>query len=163
RAFGVGATDVVHRPISRRDILDVVGRDAAAPAIQIPVPQVAAPQSAAGEFAPANAPGAVAASRSLQDVFTTVTDGGKLDVESVQAASTAIVNELEAQGLASWVDTVRTHHSQTYQHCLLVTGIAVAFGLHLGFPQVERQRLSFAGMLHDVGKARIPVSILEKP
>jgi len=27
----------------------------------------------------------------------------------------------------------------------------------------DRQRLSFAGMLHDIGKARIPLAILEKP
>jgi putative nucleotidyltransferase with HDIG domain len=58
---------------------------------------------------------------------------------------------------------VRTQHSQTYQHCLLVTGLAVAFGQQLGLSKADRQRLSFAGMLHDIGKARIPLAILEKP
>jgi putative nucleotidyltransferase with HDIG domain len=51
----------------------------------------------------------------------------------------------------------------TYQHCLLVTGLAVAFGQQLGVSRSDRQRLSFAGMLHDIGKARIPLAILEKP
>jgi HD-GYP domain-containing protein (c-di-GMP phosphodiesterase class II) len=45
----------------------------------------------------------------------------------------------------------------------LVTGVAVAFGQSLGISAADRQRLSFAGMLHDIGKARIPISILEKP
>ncbi len=63
----------------------------------------------------------------------------------------------------AWIDTVRTHHSMTYQHCLLVTGLAVAFGQQIGVSRADRQRLSFAGMLHDIGKARIPLAILEKP
>lgn len=41
--------------------------------------------------------------------------------------------------------------------------MAVAFGQHLGFSQIDRRRLAFAGMLHDIGKARVPIEILEKP
>ena len=55
------------------------------------------------------------------------------------------------------------HHSQTYQHCLLVTGVAAAFGQQIGLGEADRRRLSHAGMLHDIGKARIPLAILEKP
>ena len=44
-----------------------------------------------------------------------------------------------------------------------MTGLAVAFGQELGVSRADRQRLSFAGMLHDIGKARIPLAILEKP
>jgi putative nucleotidyltransferase with HDIG domain len=73
------------------------------------------------------------------------------------------VSQIGEQGLAGWIDTVRKHHSQTYQHCLLVTGLAVAFGQHIGVGHADRMRLSFAGLLHDIGKARIPVTILEKP
>jgi putative nucleotidyltransferase with HDIG domain len=70
---------------------------------------------------------------------------------------------MEAHGLASWIDTVRKHHGQTYQHCLIVTGVAVAFAQHLGLSRPDQLRLSFGAMLHDIGKARIPGSILEKP
>jgi putative nucleotidyltransferase with HDIG domain len=58
---------------------------------------------------------------------------------------------------------VRHHHSQTYQHCLLVTGVAVTFGRQLGFSNVDKRKLAFAGLLHDIGKAKIPLAILEKP
>ena len=44
-----------------------------------------------------------------------------------------------------------------------MTGVAVAFAQHLGFAQKDRVRLSLAGMVHDIGKAKIPVAILEKP
>jgi len=42
-------------------------------------------------------------------------------------------------------------------------GVAVTFGQQIGLSRADRQRLSFAGMLHDIGKARIPLAILEKP
>jgi HD-GYP domain-containing protein (c-di-GMP phosphodiesterase class II) len=41
--------------------------------------------------------------------------------------------------------------------------LAAAFGQQIGLSRADRQRLSFAGMLHDIGKARIPLAILEKP
>ena len=86
-----------------------------------------------------------------------------MDASKVTTASAAVVDEIESKGLSSWIDIVRKHHSQTYQHCLLVTGVAAAFGQHLGLAMADRNRLSFAGMLHDVGKAMVPVAILEKP
>ena len=70
---------------------------------------------------------------------------------------------MEANGLASWIEAVPKHHSQTYQHCLLVTGVAVGFGRQLGLSGADQRQLSFAGMLHDIGKGRIPVELLEKP
>src|SRR5262249_24810449 len=56
-----------------------------------------------------------------------------------------------------------TPAGQTYQHCLLVTGIAVTFGRQLGFSDSDKRKLAFAGLLHDIGKAKIPLAILEKP
>jgi HD-GYP domain-containing protein (c-di-GMP phosphodiesterase class II) len=81
----------------------------------------------------------------------------------VQSASETVVSHIEAEGLVRWIDIVRQHHSLTYQHCLLVTGVAVTFGRHLGFPSCDKRKLAFAGLLHDIGKAGVPVALLEKP
>jgi putative nucleotidyltransferase with HDIG domain len=59
--------------------------------------------------------------------------------------------------------TVRRHHEGTYQHCLLVTGLVVDFGLSLGVPKIDIERLYTSAMFHDVGKARIPLAVLDKP
>src|SRR4029077_11116903 len=108
-------------------------------------------------------PGVIVAADTLRGIFAAACTGAVPDQGAIQSAGDAVVGQLEAQGLAAWIDTVRAHHSQTYQHCLLVTGLAVAFGQQLGVSRADRQRLSFAGMLHDIGKARIPLAILEKP
>jgi putative nucleotidyltransferase with HDIG domain len=75
----------------------------------------------------------------------------------------AVADSLADMGVERWMRGVRKHHSQTYQHCLLVTGLSVAFARHLGFSERDIARVSLGGLLHDLGKARIPLEILEKP
>jgi putative nucleotidyltransferase with HDIG domain len=98
----------------------------------------------------------------LHGIFSTACLGAPLDATAISSAGESIVGHIEERGLRNWIETVRRHHSQTYQHCLLVTGVAVAFGQHLGFSQADRNRLAFAGMVHDIGKAKVPIAILEK-
>lgn len=154
RASAIGGTDVIHRPFDGRKLLAKLSDDIVVTVAEAPPPLVPAdpePQ----DFN--------AAVKGLQSVFLSAAAGGPVDAPTMQLAASAVVDEIEKSGLASWVDTVRMHHSQTYQHCLLVTGVAVAFAHHLKLSRADRERLSFAGMLHDIGKARIPLAILEKP
>jgi putative nucleotidyltransferase with HDIG domain len=151
QAYALGATDVVSTPIDAKELLQKVWSDFA----------VLAGDSS--EFAAQGHQGVAAAHDGLHAIFSMACLGGALETSKIDTASAAVVDEIESKGLSSWLDTVRRHHSQTYQHCLLVTGVAVAFGQHLGLAVADRNRLSVAGMLHDVGKAMVPVAILEKP
>jgi putative nucleotidyltransferase with HDIG domain len=154
RASAIGGTDVIHRPFNGLMLLEKFIDGVAATAVE------AAPPLAPDAPEPLDFNAAV---KGLQSVFSSAASGGPIDASTMQVAASAVVDEIEKRGLSSWVDTVRTHHSQTYQHCLLVTGVAVAFAHHLKLSRADRERLSFAGMLHDIGKARIPLAILEKP
>jgi putative nucleotidyltransferase with HDIG domain len=99
----------------------------------------------------------------LQTIFASVGLGSPLDRGQLDRSSDAIVGSVGQDGLAPWIAMVRKHHSQTYQHCLLVTGVAAAFACHLGFSSADRRKLTLAALLHDIGKAKVPVAILEKP
>jgi len=44
-----------------------------------------------------------------------------------------------------------------------VTGIAVDFGLSLGVPKTDIERLHSSAMFQDLSKAKIPLNILDKP
>jgi putative nucleotidyltransferase with HDIG domain len=151
RALAIGATDVIHRPFDGRALLAKLWGEVRSLADENP------------KFVETSGPGVLAAADTLRGIFAAACSGASPDSNAIQSASDAVVGQVEAQGLSAWIDTVRAHHSQTYQHCLLVTGLAVAFGQQLGASRADRQRLSFAGMLHDIGKARIPLAILEKP
>jgi HD-GYP domain-containing protein (c-di-GMP phosphodiesterase class II) len=107
--------------------------------------------------------GLVVATDGLQNIFASASSGGIVDAAAIYAAGDTVISEISSQGLSRWIATVRMHHRQTYQHCLLVMSFAIAFGQKVGFGCNDIQRLSFAGMVHDIGKARIPLSILEKP
>jgi len=105
----------------------------------------------------------IAAFDALQNIFSASCLGGAVDSDEINSAGAAVISQIGSRGLGNWITNVRKHHSQTYQHSLLVTGLAVAFAQQLGASHNDRLRLSFAGLLHDIGKARIPTSILEKP
>jgi putative nucleotidyltransferase with HDIG domain len=151
RAYALGATGTIHNPIGGQSLLAKFRDDDETPITMSPPGE--------GQLTPSVA----VATDALENIFSAASSGAPVDSAAVRTASDVIVDQLERQGLASWIETVRMHHSQTYQHCLLVTGLAGAFGQHIGVSRKDRQRLSYAGMLHDIGKARIPLAILEKP
>ena len=146
RAYALGATDVIHRPLAGKTLLTKLWGDVSTLAHEFPA---AATQAA---------PGVAAAVDVLKTIFSAACLGAPIESEVMQAASGTVVRQLEEQGLSAWLETVRMHHSQTYQHCLLVTGVAAAFGQQIGLCEADRQRLTHAAMLHDIGKARIPLA-----
>ncbi|MET4331165.1 putative nucleotidyltransferase with HDIG domain [Bradyrhizobium sp. i1.15.2] len=104
-----------------------------------------------------------AAATAIASMFTSITLGERVDVAGPKEAGRKITNRISEHGLSEWLATVRRHHEGTFQHCLLVTGVAVDFGLSLGFRKSDLERLSTAAMFHDIGKARVPLAILDKP
>jgi putative nucleotidyltransferase with HDIG domain len=147
QAFSIGATDLTARPLNAKTLLKKFLGDIGA---------------LAGN--PSETPASIAVGvQALQDVFASAQLGGALNPKAVENAGEAVASQVQSEGLGRWIEVVRSHHSQTYQHCLIVTGVAVTFGKHLGFSAVDQGRLSAAGLLHDIGKSRIPIAILEKP
>jgi putative nucleotidyltransferase with HDIG domain len=104
-----------------------------------------------------------AAATAIASMFTAVTLAQPLDVDGTKEAGSQIADRITERGLSEWLTTVRRHHEGTYQHCLLVTGVAIDFGLSLGVGRADLERLYSAAMFHDIGKARIPLAILDKP
>lgn len=84
------------------------------------------------------------------------------DPAFVNLAAQELALVIETEGIRAWIDAVRRHHEGTSQHCLLVSGLAMAFAAHLGFRRDDRQAIGVAAALHDIGKAKIPLDILDK-
>jgi putative nucleotidyltransferase with HDIG domain len=96
-------------------------------------------------------------------MFAAIRNGKSIKLSDAEDATSGIVSGIEQNGLGAWLDDVRRYHEGTFQHCLLVTGVAVGFALELRFTGPDVKRLGMAATLHDIGKARIPLSILDKP
>ena len=96
-------------------------------------------------------------------MFAAIREGKLFMLSDAESATSEIIHSIEQNGLGAWLDDVRRYHQGTFQHCLLVTGVAVGFALDIKFPSADVKRLGLAATLHDIGKARIPLSILDKP
>ncbi len=150
RAHSIGATDIVFRPLDRDTVLGKLLHDRS----------LAHKVSVASDR---ESSGITSGITALQSIFLSASDGAPLDTETLEEAGQALITQIEEFGFADWVRAVRAHHDQTYRHCLLVSGAAAAFALQLHFGRADRNRVATAGLLHDIGKAKIPVAILEKP
>lgn len=62
-----------------------------------------------------------------------------------------------------WMAKIREKAEYTAEHCLNVCILAIAFGRQLGLDEGDLQKLGLCGLLHDVGKMRVPTEILNKP
>lgn len=147
QAYALGATAVVSRP---KEIIFKLA--------QIEV----AEKAALTDFAITSseiADGAAA----FSSMFSAVRCGKPINLSDAERATSEIIDSIVKNGLSAWLDDVRRYHEGTYQHCLLVTGVAVGFALDIGFASLDVKRLGMAATLHDIGKARIPLSILDKP
>ena len=147
QAFALGATAVVSRP---REII-------------FKLAQIEAAEKAAlTDFAITSreiADGAAA----FASMFSAAQGGKPINLSDAERATSEIIDSIVLNGLGAWLDDVRRYHEGTYQHCLLVTGVAVGFALDIGLRELDVKRLGIAATLHDIGKARIPLSILDKP
>ena len=146
QAYALGATAVVSRP------KEIISRLA-----QIEIAEKAANRGSA--VTPVKIEDTAAAFVSM---FSAIRNDRSIDLADAAEATAQIINSIAENGLSTWLDDVRHYHEGTFQHCLLVTGVAVGFALDLGFPHQDVERLGLAATLHDIGKARIPLSILEK-
>jgi putative nucleotidyltransferase with HDIG domain len=151
QAFALGATSVVSRP------KEIVSKLA-----EIEVAQKAAQERIQAGSAKAS-PEITHSAMVFGSMFTAIRDGRPFKLSDAEAATSEIINGIEKNGLTSWLDDVRRYHEGTFQHCLLVTGIAVGFAMAIKFSAADVKRLGLAATLHDIGKANIPLSILDKP
>ena len=98
-----------------------------------------------------------------RDVITSVRMGRATSVKRVKRAVQLIVdqvlnNETSLMGLT----TIRDYDEYTFTHSVNVCIFSVALGRKLGFSRLQLYDLGLTALLHDVGKARVPVEILNK-
>jgi len=58
---------------------------------------------------------------------------------------------------------LKTHDDYTYMHSMAVCALMVSLGRQLGLDEAAAREVGLAGMLHDMGKAMMPLEVLNKP
>jgi putative nucleotidyltransferase with HDIG domain len=109
------------------------------------------------------AQGLATGTSALEAVFQLASGGRAIREEDLNDHGDAVIGALQTTELGRWIAAVNAHHSRTYRHCLMATGVITAFGIQLGLRRADLHRLTIGALLHDIGKASVPVDILEKP
>jgi len=98
-----------------------------------------------------------------KDLINSVRMGRTTSVAKVKRAVQAIVDQvLNNETSLIGLTTIRDYDEYTFTHSVNVCILAVAIGKKLGLTRLQLYDLGLAALLHDVGKARIPVDVLNK-
>ncbi len=88
---------------------------------------------------------------------------GELDMQQVnQVVDECVDSILRNDSALVWLTQIRNKDNYTAEHSLRVCIYAIALGRELGFRDLELQNIGICGLLHDVGKMRIPSALLAK-
>ena len=97
-------------------------------------------------------------------LFTDARLGRAIQPEAVMPMVEAI-NESVSRHPDALLSVVRlkNHDEYTYMHSVAVCALMVALARRLGLPEDQVRDAGAAGMLHDLGKAAMPLNVLNKP
>lgn len=105
---------------------------------------------------------AVAVKR-VYDMFTQVVRDGRFDTDPLYKASAAIINDImnRRMNLVQLTD-IRNHDVYTFAHSVNVAMLCALIGVLIGLDSHRLSNLTFAALLHDLGKTKVPTSVLNK-
>jgi HD-GYP domain-containing protein (c-di-GMP phosphodiesterase class II) len=88
----------------------------------------------------------------FEALFVGAAQGEPVIKSLVEEATETVLAALAESSIRQWLEVVWTYDDATYQHCLLVTGVAAAFAIDLKFSESDQRQLTQGALLHDVGK-----------
>ncbi|MCU0608595.1 MAG: HD-GYP domain-containing protein [Chitinispirillaceae bacterium] len=100
-----------------------------------------------------------------REALSAIRSGGTFSVSKIEQASEDIVKSLirNPDALISLTHLIKGYDEYTYTHSFSVSALATSLAQSMGYNQDLLLEVSVGGMLHDIGKMRVPEHILNKP
>jgi HD-GYP domain-containing protein (c-di-GMP phosphodiesterase class II) len=135
---------------------------------QLPQPGNAAPKAPRRVTIEEEAERAAALCRQSKDavesLFAEVRMGRALDAERCLPLVDEIASSVERNpGALISLARLKTHDTYSYMHSVAVCALMVSLGRRLGQDEAATRQAGLAGLLHDIGKAMMPLDVLNKP
>ena len=149
-------------PAAPAPVVAVVEVTAPAP-VPEPEPEPAAPVTMAEELGRAAA--LVNASRAqMKSMFEEARMGRALDAEQCLPMVAEITGSVwRNPGALISLARLKTHDDYSYMHSVAVCALMVSLARQLGQTEAQAREAGLAGLLHDMGKAMMPLEVLNKP
>jgi HD-GYP domain-containing protein (c-di-GMP phosphodiesterase class II) len=136
------------------------------PAPSEPAPLAAAPKSSASMAAELQRASALVnqSREAVTSLFAEARMGRALDAEKCLPLVDEIASSVwRNPGAIVSLARLKTHDDYTYMHSMAVCALMVSLGRQLGMDENSAREVGLAGMLHDMGKAMMPLEVLNKP
>ncbi len=142
------------------------------PAAPAPVPEPKAAPAAPRQRAPTTMQDELQHAARLcgqaRECVTAVFQEARMGTLTDSSAARGLVEEvcdsvLRNPGALISLARLKTADSYTYMHSVAVCALMVALAAQLGLNEQQTQDAGLAGLLHDIGKARVPLEVLNKP
>ncbi|QSP95425.1 HD-GYP domain-containing protein [Marinobacter salinisoli] len=100
----------------------------------------------------------------IDKVTRDIASGEELDFDQARPFIQQCVESIQANASAMfWMSRIKSRDSYTAEHCLRVAIFSIAFARFIGVPDNDLEIVGMCGLLHDLGKLKVPESILNKP
>ena len=151
QARAVGATAVLPPQVSPRRVRDAIEA----------LLQVSPTQRRAGARA-VSAASVQDVGLVLADLLDAASTTRTVDRQASGEAASALLQAIGQGGIEQWLTAVAAIDDRTYRHCLLMAGLTAAFVKTIGLAADDCDRITRAALLHDVGKALVPIELMNK-
>lgn len=99
-----------------------------------------------------------------KDVMNSVRIGKAPNVKKLKRVVQGIVDAILNEETSLFgLTTIRDYDEYTFTHSVNVCIFSVALGRRLGLSKIQLYDLGLSALFHDIGKARVPVDVLNKP
>ena len=98
-----------------------------------------------------------------KDLMTSVRMGRSPNIKKIKRVVQGIVDQiLNEETSLIGLTTIRDYDEYTFTHSVNVCIFSVALGKRLGLGKLQLYDLGMAALFHDIGKARVPLEVLNK-
>ncbi len=99
----------------------------------------------------------------IHDVMAELKTSGKLKLSSLKKSTETLMDSvLRNSDAITWLSLMKQKDDYIYRHSVSSSIYAFLLGRHLGYDQQELQMLGLGAMLLDIGKTKIPDTLLNK-
>jgi len=100
----------------------------------------------------------------VSEILDDVKIGRTLRIRRMKRVVQSVLDSLlTAETYLLGLTTIHSHDEYTYNHSVNVAILSMAIGQRVGLSKPQLVDLGIAGLFHDIGKADIPLEILNKP
>jgi len=102
--------------------------------------------------------------QTIKNVMLSVREGNNIDAESVKSTVSQIMHQImNNDNVFMKLSGIRDIDNYTYLHSVNVCIYSIITGKNLNLPMDKLNTLALGAILHDIGKCKIPLELLNKP